>query len=99
MARTPRSVVIIGGGISGLSTAFALFEQAKAAEIALSCTILDAAPVWGGKILTHRVGRLVMEAGPDSFLSQKPWAMELCRRLGIADQLINTNPVEKRASG
>lgn len=98
MARIPRSIVIIGGGISGLSTAFALQEQAAAADIALTCTILDAAPVWGGKILTHRVGRLVMEAGPDSFLSQKPWAMELCRRLGIADQLIDTNPVEKKAS-
>jgi len=66
--------------------------------MALTCTILDAAPVWGGKILTHRVGQLVMEAGPDSFLSQKPWGMELCRRLGLADQLINTNPVEKKAS-
>ncbi len=98
MARTPRSVVIIGGGISGLSTAVALLEQAAAAEVALSCTILDAAPGWGGKIVTHRVGRLVMEAGPDSFLSQKPWGMELCRRLGIADQLINTNPIEKKAS-
>ncbi|MBP6606960.1 MAG: NAD(P)-binding protein, partial [Nitrospira sp.] len=73
MARTPRSVVIIGGGISGLSTAFALHEQAAAIDVALTCTILDAAPVWGGKIVTHRVGQLVMEAGPDSFLSQKPW--------------------------
>ena len=98
MARTPRSVIIVGGGISGLSTAFALLEQAAAAGVALTCTILDAAPVWGGKILTHRVGQLVMEAGPDSFLSQKPWAMELCRRLGLADQLVNTNPVEKKAS-
>ncbi|CAE6688279.1 MAG: protoporphyrinogen oxidase [Nitrospira sp.] len=98
MARTPKSVIIVGGGISGLSTAFALLEQAASADLPLSCTILDAAPVWGGKIVTHRVGRWVMEAGPDSFLSQKPWGMELCRRLGIADQLINTNPVEKKAS-
>jgi oxygen-dependent protoporphyrinogen oxidase len=98
VARISRSVVIVGGGIAGLSTAFALLEQAAAAEVALTCTILDAAPVWGGKILTHRVGRLVMEAGPDSFLSQKPWAMDLCRRLGMADQLIDTNQVEKKAS-
>ena len=98
MARTPKSVIIVGGGISGLSTAFALLEQAASADLPLSCTILDAAPVWGGKIVTHRVGRWVMEAGPDSFLSQKPWGMELCRRLGIADQVINTNPVEKKAS-
>jgi protoporphyrinogen/coproporphyrinogen III oxidase len=98
VTRTPKSVVIVGGGISGLSTAFALLEQAAAADLPIICTILDAAPTWGGKILTHRVGQLVMEAGPDSFLSQKPWAMELCRRLGMADQLINTNPVEKKAS-
>lgn len=98
MARTPKSVIIVGGGISGLSTAFALLEQAASADLPLSCTMLDAAPVWGGKIVTHRVGRWVMEAGPDSFLSQKPWAMDLCRRLGIDDQLINTNPVEKKAS-
>jgi oxygen-dependent protoporphyrinogen oxidase len=98
VARISRSVIVVGGGIAGLSTAFALLEQAAATGLALTCTILDAAPVWGGKILTHRVGRLVMEAGPDSFLSQKLWGMELCRRLGLADQLINTNPVEKKAS-
>ncbi len=39
-----------------------------------------------------------MEAGPDSFLSQKPWAMDLCRRLGLLDQLVNTKPVAKKAS-
>lgn len=98
MARTPKSVVIVGGGISGLSTAIALLEQAAQADVPVTCTILDAAPTWGGKIVTHRVGQLVMEAGPDSFLSQKPWAMDLCQRLGMTDQLINTNPVEKKAS-
>ncbi len=98
MARTPKSVIIVGGGISGLSTALALQEQAASADLPLSFTLLDAAPVWGGKIVTHRVGRWVMEAGPDSFLSQKPWAMDLCKRLGIADELINTNPMEKKAS-
>ena len=53
VARTPKSVVIVGGGISGLSTAFALLEQAAAADLPITCTILDAAPTWGGKILTH----------------------------------------------
>ena len=98
MARTPKSVVIVGGGISGLSVAFALLEQASAAAVPITCTILEAAPAWGGKIITHRVGELVMEAGPDSFLSHKPWAMDLCRRLGLTGQLINTNPAEKKAS-
>lgn len=98
MARTPKSVVIIGGGISGLSTAFSLVEQAQSADFPVTCMVLEASPAWGGKIVTHRVGQLVMEAGPDSFLSQKPWALDLCRRVGLTDQLINTNPTPKKAS-
>lgn len=47
--------------------------------------------------MTHRVGDLVTEAGPDSFLSQKTAAVELCTKLGLADQLINTNETSKRA--
>ena len=66
-----RTVAIVGGGISGLATAFALQEQAATAGFSLKCTVLEAAPAWGGKIVTHRIGDLVTEAGPDSFLSQK----------------------------
>ena len=92
-----RKVVVIGGGISGLSTAYALHERASAAGIQIRCTVVDAAPSWGGKIVTHRVGDLVTEAGPDSFLSQKTAAIELCAKLGLTDQLINTNETSKRA--
>ncbi len=93
-----RTVAVIGGGISGLSTAYALYEQAAAAGIPIRCTVIDAASTWGGKIVTHRVGDLVTEAGPDSFLSQKPAGLELCAKLGLTDQLINTNETGKRAS-
>jgi len=93
-----RTVAVIGGGISGLSTAFALQERAAAAGIPIRCTVVDAAPDWGGKIVTHRVGDLVTEAGPDSFLSQKSAGIELCAKLGLTDQLINTNKTSKRAS-
>ena len=94
---TPRTVAVIGGGVSGLSTAYALHEKAAAAGISIRCTVVDAAPDWGGKIVTHRVGDLVTEAGPDSFLSQKPAGLELCAKLGLTDQLINTNETSKRA--
>lgn len=93
----PRTVVIVGGGISGLSTAFALLERASTTGLSLRCTILDAGSSWGGKIVTHRVGDIITEAGPDSFLSQKPAALDLCTKLGLADQLINTNETGKKA--
>ncbi len=92
-----RTVAIIGGGISGLATAFSLQEQATACGVRLHCVLLEAGSSWGGKILTHRIGDLVTEAGPDSFLSQKPAALELCAKLGLADQLINTNETRKKA--
>ena len=92
-----RTVVVIGGGISGLSTAFALQERSAAAGIPIRCTVIDSASEWGGKIVTHRVGNLVTEAGPDSFLSHKPDGLELCDKLGLTNQLINTNETGKRA--
>ena len=93
----PRTVAVVGGGISGLATAFALQEQAAAAGLSLRCTVLESGPTWGGKIVTHRIGELVTEAGPDSFLSQKPAGLELCRKLGLTEQLINTNETGKKA--
>jgi oxygen-dependent protoporphyrinogen oxidase len=94
----PRTVAIVGGGISGLSTAFALLERAAITGVSLRCTVLDAAPAWGGKIVTHRIGDLVTEAGPDSFLSNKPAGLQLIEKLGLTGQLINTNDSAKKAS-
>ena len=93
----PRTVVIVGGGISGLATAFAVQEQAAAKGLSLQCTVLESDSSWGGKIVTHRIGDLVTEAGPDSFLSQKQAGLELCEKLGLTDQLINTNETGKKA--
>ncbi len=89
--------MIVGGGITGLTTAFSLQERATEASLPLVCTLIESDRHWGGKILTQRVGDLIIEAGPDSFLSQKPWALELCGKLGLADQVINTNVTDKKA--
>jgi protoporphyrinogen/coproporphyrinogen III oxidase len=86
----------VGGGIAGLAAAFALSEQAATAGLPITCTVVEAGRQWGGKIVTHRVGELTIEAGPDSFLSQKPWALELCNKLGLAGRLINTNEHQKK---
>ena len=93
-----RTVVIVGGGISGLATAFSLLEQAAQVGLSLRCTVLESGSSWGGKIVTHRVGDIVTEAGPDSFLSQKQAGLDLCTKLGLTDQLINTNETAKKAS-
>ncbi len=97
MTMQPKQVVIVGAGIAGLSAAYAVQQRAREKNLPVTCTIVDAASYVGGKILTHHINDYVIEAGPDSFLSQKPWALELCRKLGLSDQIINTNPTEKKA--
>jgi oxygen-dependent protoporphyrinogen oxidase len=91
MPTDSRTVLIVGGGIAGLSAAYGLAESAASRDSLPQCTLVEAAPRLGGKILTERVGSFVIEGGPDSFLSQKPWAIELCRRLGLAERVIGTN--------
>lgn len=58
-------------------------------------TLIEAASQLGGKIETERRDGLLMELGPDSFLTTKPWAVELCQELGLDDQLIGTNPDQR----
>lgn len=89
-------VVIIGGGISGLSTAFFLQQEAARRGEQFHCTVVEASGHWGGKILTNQVDGLLIEGGPDSFLTSKPWALDLCRKLVLEPQLINTNETQSK---
>jgi oxygen-dependent protoporphyrinogen oxidase len=77
--------IIIGGGISGLSTAYYL------AKGGATSTIIESRPRLGGVIQTEFVNGCTIEAGPDSFLSVKPAAMELIRELGLAGDVIGSN--------
>jgi oxygen-dependent protoporphyrinogen oxidase len=91
-----RHVVIIGGGIAGLSTAWYLQKQAVDHGLALHYTVLERSSRWGGKILTEHVHGygdrpFVVEGGPDSFITQKPWALQLARELGLETALLGTN--------
>src|SRR5437763_672709 len=85
-----KRIATIGGGISGLSSAFDL-EKQKSRGAQLECVLFEASPRFGGVIQTEQVDECIIEAGPDSFLSEKPWAADLCRELGLADQLIGSN--------
>lgn len=89
-------VVVIGGGIAGLSAAYTLAKQAIADHRPLEISVLEAGGSWGGKITTSREGGFVIEGGPDTFLASKPWGAALCRELGLERRLMGTNPQEKR---
>ena len=78
-------VIIVGGGISGLSTAYYL------AKGGASSTIVESRPRLGGVIHTEQVEGCTIEAGPDSFLAAKPAAADLIRELGLAGDIIGSN--------
>jgi oxygen-dependent protoporphyrinogen oxidase len=86
-----RRVVVVGGGISGLAAAHRLIELRRERDIDLDILLLEAAARLGGVIATERVGDFIVEAGPDCFISEKPWALRLCERLDITSRLIPTN--------
>ncbi len=89
-------IVIIGGGIAGLTTAYELQERARAAAVPIQVSLVEAERWLGGVIRTERVDGFVIEGGPDSVLAQKPWAVDLAQRLGLGDQIVAANPAHKK---
>ena len=86
-----KRVVIIGGGIAGLSTAYSLVEHARLKGVKdLRITIIEKSASLGGNIKTENINGFLVEGGPDCFLSEKPWAMELIKRLGLEASLLPT---------
>jgi protoporphyrinogen/coproporphyrinogen III oxidase len=73
-------VVVVGAGVAGLATAHRLVR----ADPELTVTVLEAAEAVGGRLISVEVGDLEIEAGPDSFVARKPWAVDLCRELGLS---------------
>ena len=78
-------LVVVGGGITGLAAAHRALELARERSTALDLTLIEARARLGGTVATERAGGFLIEAGPDSFLARKPWAADLCRRLGMGD--------------
>jgi len=88
-------VAIVGGGISGLAAAYEC-EQRVRSGADLEYVLYESSSRLGGVLRTESVDGCIVEAGPDSFVSEKPWAADLCRSLGLGDQLIGSNDADRK---
>ena len=88
-----RRIVVIGGGISGLAAAHRLTELSPTSHV----TLIEASARLGGTIRTDERDGFLLERGPDSFISEKPEAVALAKRLGIESRLIETNDRHRRS--
>lgn len=96
MSDASRKVVIVGGGLTGLSAAFYIRKYYKDKGCKPEIVILEKDKVLGGKIETlHRDG-FVIEKGPDSFLARKTAMIDLAHELEIDHELVSTNPEAKK---
>jgi oxygen-dependent protoporphyrinogen oxidase len=88
-----RRIVVIGGGISGLAAAHRLTELRPPSHV----TLIEASSRLGGTIRTDERDGFLLERGPDSFISEKPEAVALAKRLGLESRLIETNETYRRS--
>jgi oxygen-dependent protoporphyrinogen oxidase len=86
-------VAVIGAGISGLAAALRIHDEAPEARL----VVLEAGPSPGGVLQTIERDGFLIESSADSFITNVPWAVDLCRRLGLGDALIPTDPAHRRA--
>ncbi len=84
-AEQPARVVVVGGGISGLSAAAALKQHAPDLEV----TVLEAAPAIGGKLALGEVAGISVDVGAEAMLNRRPEATGLARRAGLAESLVH----------
>lgn len=89
MTRRQR-VVVIGGGITGLTVCYRLIREAQARHLPLDVVLLEASERLGGVIATSQYQGLVLEHGPDCFITTKPWGLRLCEELGLTKELLST---------
>ena len=92
-----KRIAIIGGGITGLAAAHHLLELSQQLRFALEIQLFEASSRLGGTLQTDTRDGFLLERGPDSFISEKPQALDLARRLGIESRLIETNKARRRS--
>jgi len=91
-------IAIIGGGISGLSCAYFVQESFRQNQIPISLKVFESENHFGGSIRTQQKDGFTYESGPDTFISEKPWGVNLCKRLGLESELIGVRPEHQRSS-
>lgn len=91
-----KRIAVIGAGIAGLSTAYYLSKLAQQGGQRLEIMLLEKEGRLGGSLLTEQADGFLMEGGPDCFISEKPWALQLCRELGLEQEVIGTNQQLRR---
>jgi len=83
---------VLGGGISGLAAAHRLVELDPGCDVRL----FDAGSRLGGVVSTVHEDGFQVEQSADNFITTIPWGLNLCERLGLTDQLIQTNPAHRQ---
>ncbi len=91
-----KRITIIGGGITGLSTAFYLQQELQKQNLDAEIILSEAADSFGGRIHTMERDGFVFEKGPDSFLARKLAMIDLVKDLGIEEELTGTNPAARK---
>jgi protoporphyrinogen/coproporphyrinogen III oxidase len=89
----PRRIAVIGGGIAGLAAA----NRVKELDPSANVTLFEASGRLGGAMWTEHRDSFLVEQGADSFITNVPWGVDLCRRIGLADELIGTNEQNRQA--
>lgn len=92
-----RRIAVVGGGISGLAAAHRLLELSPSQNQPIELSVFEASDRFGGVMGTKRIGDYLVETGADSFITNKPWAVDLCDRLGMSDRLIPTAKANRGA--
>lgn len=92
---TPQRILVLGGGISGLASAFYLSKQAEEQGISLEITLVEESEQLGGRLRTRNRDGCLIEKGPDSFIARKTAILDLTAELGLTGELVPTNPDAK----
>lgn len=86
-----QQIIVIGGGLSGLATAYQIQQQAQAQNLAVNVKVIEKEARFGGKAWSRQESGYLCEWGPNGFLTNKPQTLELCQSLGITGQLLPSN--------